>query len=93
MYTNLYICVAILIIILIVIMCVFREKFTQGMIMTLGDYGKPTPEMCNETSPEIRKIPPSEGRPFVACNACSLVCSDPTNCYECQQKLNYAGVL
>lgn len=65
----------------------------EPYIMTLGGYGKPEPKVCDQTSPAIRLSPPSQDRLYVACNACSLACPDPSNCYECQQKLNLAGVL
>ena len=87
MKTMIYI--AAILIIILALLFYKRESFT----MSLGNYGKPISKMCMETTPQIREIPNSEGRDYVACNACSLFCPDTTNCWKCQQKLNYPGVM
>lgn len=65
----------------------------EGYIMTMGDYGKPEPKFCSESSPSRRKDPDSDGHDFISCNACAVSCPDPKNCYECLKKLSYPGVL
>jgi hypothetical protein len=49
--------------------------------------------MCMQRDPEIRQIPDTAGKPYLACNACHMSCNNPDNCFACKQKMNLAGVL
>ena len=49
--------------------------------------------MCRQRDPEIRQMPDTAGKPYIACNACHMSCNNPDNCFACKQKMNLAGVL
>lgn len=52
---------------------------SENYIMTLGDYGKPSPAFCDETQPRNG-----------LCNACALQCGEhkyKKNCELCERTL------
>jgi len=73
MNSYIYLCGMVALAILLVVLV---KKFEENYSMNLGNYGKEVPSICYEVAPVNS-----------TCRACSLSCSDPTNCTNCKKKM------